>query len=162
MIDLKDSLKGSNAVSFVATGSTILALQQFIVVEASIPKASDLQKLIDETPIGGVLNLNSVYANVSGININKDISIVGDNAFIFTAGDGNPVFSIAAGVNNVSISGINFVANNGDVLIKAIATNGTDDLSIVNPAIEIANNTVAKANDNVVASSITIPMEQPL
>ncbi|MBO7519063.1 MAG: DUF3344 domain-containing protein [Methanobrevibacter sp.] len=156
VIDLKDSLKGSNAVSFVATGSTILALQQFIVVEASIPKASDLQKLIDETPIGGVLNLNSVYANVSGININKDISIVGDNAFIFTAGDGNPVFSIAAGVNNVSISGINFVANNGDVLIKAIATNGTDDLSIVNPAIEIANNTVAKANDNVVASSITL------
>ncbi|MCQ2961267.1 MAG: DUF3344 domain-containing protein [archaeon] len=156
VIDLKDSLKGSNAVSFVATGSTILALQQFIVVEAPIPKAGDLQKLIDETPIGGVLNLNSVYADVSGININKDISIVGDNAFIFTAGDGNPVFSIAAGVNNVSISGINFVANNGDVLIKATATNGADDLSINNPAIEIANNTVTKANDNVVASSITL------
>jgi hypothetical protein len=157
IVDLGTAPSESNTVSFVATGSTILALQQFIIVESPIPKASELQKLIDETPAGGVLDLGSnVFADVSGINITKDISIVGDNTFIITAGDGNPVFNIASGVNKVSISGINFVANNGDVLIKATATNGTDDLSINNPAIEIANNTVTKANDNVVASSITL------
>ena len=157
IVDLGTTPSESNAVSFVATGSTILALQQFIVVESATPKASDLQKLIDETPAGGVLDLGSkVFADVSDINITKDISIVGDNAFIITAGDGKPVFNIASDVNNVSISGLNFVANNGDVLIKATATNGTDDLSINNPAISIANNTVTKANDNVVASSITL------
>ena len=157
IVDLGTAPSESNTVSFVATGSTILALQQFIVVESATPKASDLQKLIDETPAGGVLDLGSkVFADVSDINITKDISIVGDNAFIITAGDGKPVFNIASDVNNVSISGLNFVANNGDVLIKATATNGTDDLSINNPAISIANNTVTKANDNVVASSITL------
>ena len=157
IVDLGTAPSESNAVSFVATGSTILALQQFIVVESATPKASDLQKLIDETPTGGVLDLGSkVFADVSDINITKDISIVGDNAFIITAGDGKPVFNIASDVNNVSISGLNFVANNGDVLIKATATNGTDDLSINNPAISIANNTVTKANDKVVASSITL------
>ena len=157
LVDLGTAPSESNTVSFVATGSTILALQQFIVVESATPKASDLQKLIDETPAGGVLDLGSkVFADVSDINITKDISIVGDNAFIITAGDGKPVFNIASDVNNVSISGLNFVANNGDVLIKATATNGTDDLSINNPAISIANNTVTKANDNVVASSITL------
>ena len=157
IVDLGTAPSESNTVSFVATGSTILALQQFIVVESATPKASDLQKLIDETPTGGVLDLGSkVFADVSDINITKDISIVGDNAFIITAGDGKPVFNIASDVNNVSISGLNFVANNGDVLIKATATNGTDDLSINNPAISIANNTVTKANDNVVASSITL------
>ena len=157
IVDLGTAPSESNTVSFVATGSTILALQQFIVVESATPKASDLQKLIDETPAGGVLDLGSkVFADVSDINITKDISIVGDNAFIITAGDGKPVFNIASDVNNVSISGLNFVANNGDVLIKATATNGTDDLSINNPAISIANNTVTKANDKVVASSITL------
>ncbi|WP_297979359.1 DUF3344 domain-containing protein, partial [uncultured Methanobrevibacter sp.] len=39
MIDLTDSIKESNAVSFVATGSTILALEQVVVVEKSNPYA---------------------------------------------------------------------------------------------------------------------------
>ena len=128
-----------------------------IIVKEAPKTAEDLQKLIDETPEGGVLNLsNTEFADISGINITKDIAIVGDNVTIATAGDGNPVFNIASNLSNVSISGVNFVANNGDVLVKATATNGTDDLSIVNPAIELANNTVTKANDDVVASSITL------
>ena len=92
----------------------------------------------------------------SGINITKDIAIVGDNLTINTAGDGTPVFNIPSNVSNVSISGVNFVANNGDVLVKASAANGTDDLSIVNPAIELTNNTVTPANENVAPSSITL------
>ena len=157
VVDLGTSPSQSNSVSFVATGSTILALQQFIVVKSPAPTASDLQKLIDETPANGVLDLsNKVFAGVSNINITKNISIVGDNTFIITAGDEIPVFNIASGVGKVSISGIDFMANNGDVLVKATATNGTDGLSINNPAVEITNNVVRKANDNVVAKSITL------
>ena len=119
--------------------------------------AEDLQKLIDETPEGGVLNLSNMeFANVAGINITKDIAIVGDNVTIATAGNGTPVFNIPSNVSNVSISGVEFIANNGDVLVKATAANGTDDLSIVNPAIELVNNTVSPANENVVPSSITL------
>ncbi|SFL32037.1 Right handed beta helix region [Methanobrevibacter olleyae] len=131
------------------------ALNIKIIVKEAPKTASDLQKLIDETPIAGVLNLtNTEFVNVSGINITKDISIVGDNLFIITAGDGKAVFNIASNLSNVCISGVEFKANNGDVLVKAIATNGTDDLSIVNPAIELINNTVSKVNDDVVAESI--------
>ena len=96
------------------------------------------------------------FTDISGINITKDITIVADNVSIATAGDGKPVFNIASNVSNVSISGVEFIANNGDVLVKATTTNGTDDLSIVNPAIELTNNTVSPANENVVPSSITL------
>ena len=139
-----DEYIGSNAVSK-------------ITVKEPAKTSEDLQKLIDETPTGGVLNLSNIeFVNVSGINITKDITIVGDNLTINTVGDGNPVFNIASNVSNVSISGVEFLANNGDVLVKVTAANGTDDLSIVNPAIELANNTVIPANENVVPSSITL------
>ena len=49
IVDLGTAPSESNTVSFVATGSTILALQQFIVVESATPKASDLQKLMFPT-----------------------------------------------------------------------------------------------------------------
>ena len=128
-----------------------------IIVKEAPKSSADLQKLIDETPDGGVLNLsNSEFVNVSFINITKDIIIVGENSSIRTAGDGNPIFNIPSNLSNVSISGIDFFANSGDVIVKATAVNGTDDLSIVNPAIEIRNNTVSKANDDVVAESITL------
>ena len=128
-----------------------------IIVKEAPKTAEELQKLIDETPAGGTLNLSNMeFADISGINITKDIAIVGDNTTISTAGDGTPVFNIPSNVGNVSISGIDFVANNGDVIVKASAANGTDDLSIVNPAIELANNTVSPANENVVPSSITL------
>ena len=128
-----------------------------IIVKETPKSSEDLQRLIDETPAGGLLNLSNMeFVNVSGINITKDIAIVGNNITINTAGDGNPIFNIPSNVGNVSISGIDFVANSGDVIVKAAAANGTDDLSIVNPAIEITNNTVRKANDDVVAESITL------
>jgi hypothetical protein len=128
-----------------------------IIVKEAPKTAEDLQKLIDETPEGGVLNLSNMeFANVAGINITKDIAIVGDNVTIATAGNGTPVFNIPSNVSNVSISGVEFIANNGDVLVKATATNGTDDLSIVNPAIELTNNTVTPASDDVVPSSVTL------
>ena len=128
-----------------------------ITVKEAPKTAEELQRLIDETPVGGVLNLSNMeFADISGIDIDKDIAIVGDNVSIASAGDGEPVFNIASNVSNVSISGVEFIANNGDVLVKATASNGTDDLSIVNPAIELTNNTVTPASDDVVASSVTL------
>ena len=128
-----------------------------VTVKEAPKTAEDLQKLIDETPAGGVLNLSNMeFADISGINITKDITIVADNVTIASAGNGEPVFNIASNVSNVSISGVEFIANNGDVLVKATATNGTDDLSIVNPAIELTNNTVTPASDDVVPSSVTL------
>jgi hypothetical protein len=40
LVDLGTAPSESNTVSFVATGSTILALEQFIVVEYNVPSAS--------------------------------------------------------------------------------------------------------------------------
>ena len=128
-----------------------------VAVKEAPKTTEDLQKLIDETPAGGVLNLSNMeFTDISGINITKDIAIVADNVTIASAGNGEPVFNIASNVSNVSISGVEFIANNGDVLVKATATNGTDDLSIVNPAIELINNTVTPASDDVVPSSVTL------
>ena len=43
IVDLTDSIAPSNNVSFVATGSTILALQQFVVIKnANIPKSTSI------------------------------------------------------------------------------------------------------------------------
>ena len=159
-IDLSSVPVGSyNAeISFAGDSNYNPASATVKVNVKEAPKTSeDLQKLIDETPEGGVLNLSNMeFVDISGINITKDIAIVADNVSIATAGDGNPVFNIASNVSNVSISGVEFIANNGDVLVKATSTNGTDDLSIVNPAIELTNNTVSPANENVVPSSITL------
>ena len=145
-------LKGENTLAIVQGTETIP-----VVITAVYKTSSHLQKLIDETPEGGVLDLsNQEFENISGINIAKDISIVGDNTTILTAGDGNPVFNIASDLSDVKISGINFVANNGDVLIKAKATNATDPLSIETPNIEVTDNKITTANENVVAESITV------
>ena len=159
-IDLSSVPVGSynSEISFAGDSNYNPASATVKVNVKEAPKTSeDLQKLIDETPEGGVLNLSNMeFTDISGINITKDITIVADNVSIATAGDGKPVFNIASNVSNVSISGVEFIANNGDVLVKATTTNGTDDLSIVNPAIELTNNTVSPANENVVPSSITL------
>ena len=119
--------------------------------------AKDLQELIDNATSGSVVDLgNFEYIDVSDINISKDISIVGNNTVIRTAGDGKPVFNIKEGLSSVSISGIEFMANNGDVLVRAKAVNSTSRLAIETPEINIINNTVVKSDDGVVAESVTV------
>lgn len=119
--------------------------------------AKDLQELIDNATSGSVVDLGDFeYIDVSDINISKDISIVGNNTVIRTAGDGKPVFNIKEGLSSVSISGIEFMANNGDVLVRAKAVNSTSRLAIETPEINIINNTVIKSDDGVVAESVTV------
>ncbi len=118
--------------------------------------SSDLQKLISDAKNGTVNLGNDEFVNVSNINIDKDIKIVGKNAVISTAGNSKPVFNIKKGLSAISISGIEFKVHNGDVLVKAIASNSTDPLSIETPNIEITKNVVTKADSKVVAESVTV------
>ena len=136
----------SDEIEFVIEGDT---------PSKSTRTAADLQKLIDDASSGDTIDLGEYdYLNVSNINITKDIVLIGNNTSISSLGDGNPIFNIATELNSVKISGIDFNASNGDVIVKAIAQNGTDSLSIIVPSIEISNNTVM--GDNIVPESITI------
>ena len=93
VIDLKDSLKGSNTVSFVATGSTILALQQFIVVEYNVPSAS--------VKIGSEYN-GAVFAgtdNVVEVNVTND-GVIKSTYVIELYADGVKVNDLFEGDDN--------------------------------------------------------------
>ena len=165
IIDLSD-LEASdyNAVISAAEDDRFNSIEDkinFTIDEKAPPKAirtgEDLQKLIDEASAGDIIDLGEYdYVNVSDINITKDISLIGNNTSIVSAGDGNPIFNIAEGLDNVKISEVDFKVNNGDVIVKANAQNGTDPLSIDVPAIEISNNTVSGIDDSLVGESVTV------
>ncbi|WP_297980397.1 right-handed parallel beta-helix repeat-containing protein, partial [uncultured Methanobrevibacter sp.] len=126
----------------------------------NIRDARIIQELIDNASDGDIINLgNYVYENASNIEINKNITLKGKQTTIIGMGDGSPLFIIPSvsesGVERVIIEGIDFVANNGDVLVKAKALNGTSPLSIDVPMISIVNNTVT-ASEGTVAESVTI------
>ena len=161
VIDLGTSPSTSNNVSFVATGSTIVALQQFIIVESAAPKsASDLQKLIDDAEPGATIDLGTdIYEDVSNVNINKDITITGGT--IIGSESSDPIFVIAPmseeGPNEVNITSVNFIVNNANTIVKATAVNDTENsLNIDVAAINIMNNNVELASDDVVAESVTV------
>ena len=127
-----------------------------IIPSKEIRTAADLQKLIDDAKSGDIIDLGEYeYVNVSDINITKDIVLLGNNTTISTAGDGKAVFNIAKDLDNVEITGIDFNVNNGDVIAKATAQNGTDPLSIDVPAIKISNNSIS-GDEKLVPESITI------
>ena len=118
-----------------------------------------LQELINNATAGSIIDLgNFVYENVSNIQINKNITLIGDNTTIISANDGKALFvvdTVNNGVENVTIKGIDFVLSNGDTLIKASAINGSVPLSIDSPQIKITDNTIIAA-DGAVAESITV------
>ena len=159
VVDLTDSIKESNTVSFVATGSTIVALEQFVIVESVAPKTSaDLQKLIDEAKEGATIDLgNDTYADIANVNITKDLTITGG---VISGKEGEAIFVVpaksAGGPDEVNITDVDFKVNNGNTIVKATADNGTSPTSIDTPAININNNTIDLANDNVVPESVTI------
>ena len=159
IVDLGSSIKQSNDVSFVATGSTILALEQFIVFKSPAAKNSaDLQKLIDTARAGSTLNLgNTSFADIANVNITKNLTITGG---IISGKDGEAIFVVpaksAGGPNKVNITGVNFKLNNGSTVVKATADNDTNPNSIDAPAISINKNIFDLANDDVVPESVTV------
>ena len=145
-------------VSFVATGSTILALQQFVVVEFNYNTTADLQKLIDNAEAGSVIDLGSnVYRDVSNVNITKDLTITGGT---ITAKAGETIFNIPAiskgGPGEVNITGVTFVVSNADTIVLATADNSSDISYIDVAAINFVANTVDLADDDVVPESIKV------
>ncbi len=120
--------------------------------------ALDIQTAIDKANPGDIINLGDYdYTDVSNINITKNITIAADGASIASANDGNPIFNIlpvSAGVENVTIDGIDFILGENDVLVSAIAENGSG-LMIEVPEINILNNALSTA-DGVSAESITV------
>ena len=123
--------------------------------------ASDIQELIDNANPGDTIILgNYSYMNVSDINITKDLTILAsENTTITSANDGNPIFNIPSplndGPNNLTVSGINFVLGNGDVVFVADADNSTN-LNIDTAAININNNSFGLASNEIVPESIII------
>ena len=160
VIDLGNAPGTSNTVAFVSTGGTIVALQQFIIVESVAPKSSsDLQKLIDEAEPGSTIDLGTdIYEGISNVNITKDIAITGGT--IIGSESSEPIFVIKpiseGGPNEVNITGVDFILNNANTIVKATADNATDELSIDVAAINIRDNNIELANDDVVAESVTV------
>ena len=99
---------------------------------------------------------NYEYVNISDIKIDKDISLVGNNTTVSTAGDGKAVFNIGDGLSSVKINGIDFKVHNGDVIVKSTAKNGTMPLSIETPSIEIINNNISGVDNDFIAESVTV------
>ena len=124
--------------------------------------AHDIQAAIDAASPGDIVQLgNYNYTDVSDLNITKDLAIVGgEEGSISSAGDGNPIFNVPAksenGPDTVNLTGIDFKLNNGDIVVKAIADNGTEDLIIDTQAISISNNKFEVINESVVTESITV------
>ena len=160
VVDLGTAPSESNGVSFIATGSTILALQQFVIVESNAPySSSDLQKLIDEAEEGATLDLgDKVFEDVSNVVINKDIAITGGT--IIGSESAEPIFVITpksdGGPSEFSLTDSNIIVNNGNVIVKATADNDTNPTSIDTPNINIKNNNIELANDDVVPESVTV------
>ncbi|ADC47898.1 adhesin-like protein [Methanobrevibacter ruminantium M1] len=158
IIDLGKSPSASNNVSFIATGSTILALQQFVVVDAIHQSSEELQKMINSARAGSTLNLGSnVFKDVSNVIINKDLTITGGTIY---AREGETIFVVtdrsAGGPKEVNITGVKFVLDNANTILQARAVNGSTPTSIDVASINIKKNNISFVDDDVVPESITV------
>ena len=105
---------------------------------------ADLQKAIDDASPGDVISLDDYnFTNVSNLNITKDITLTSTGASISTDGL-NPVFNVAG---NLNLNNIVFNTLNNDSIVFI----NTTDNNIV-----LFNNTLVKANSNVVAESVSL------
>ena len=157
-------LAGNHSILIKYIGENIYqnsTLEMELHVNKMLKTAQYLQELIDSQQEGSILDLGPyTYDNISNINITKNITIVGNNTSIISAGDGNPIFNVISlsegGPEEFNIEGIEFKLKNGDVLVNLNADNGTDSMAIDNAKIGIAGNVISTFNDDVVRESITV------
>ena len=115
--------------------------------------ASAIQDAINHANPGDIIDLGSNnYADISDINITKNLTITSQGATIFTKGDSKPVFNVKndGNIGFFNISNVKFLSNNGDVIVSYVNT-GSDEASIT-----ISNITVEKVNSKVDASTICL------
>jgi hypothetical protein len=122
---------------------------------------TDLQNILDDAEAGDTVDLTGKYfKNVGTVIIDKDIAINGGKIIGSTDPDTPVIFEIAPksedGPSEVNITGVEFVVNNANVIVKVTGENATDGTSIEVPAINILGNDIQLANDDVVAESITV------
>ena len=122
--------------------------------------AEKLQKIIDSADDGDIIDLtNCNCENISNIIINKNLTIVGNNATSFKSAGGSPIFIVdrnSYDVDSLSISNIRFLVNNGDTVLLVNASNSTNPLEIEIPAINISGISIEKINYNVVGESVNL------
>ena len=118
----------------------------------------DLQNIVDDAKAGSTVDLTGQYfKDVGTVVIDKDIAINGGKII---GAEGKPIFEIASkssnGPNEVNITGVDFVVNNANTIVKVDGKNATDGTSIDVPAVNIKGNNIDLANDDVVAESVTV------
>ena len=158
IVDLGNDPSLSNDVSFVATGSTILALEQFVVVKSKYQTSSDLQKLIDAAEPGSTLDLgDNVFQDVANVVIDKNLTIKGGSIM---GKAGETIFVIPAksanGPDEVNITGVDFIVEDANVIVQATADNGSSPTSIDTPNIRISDNFIDMIDGSVVPESVTV------
>ena len=121
----------------------------------------DIQAAIDDAENGDIILLGDYdYTNVNCINITKDLDIKGNNTSIKSTENAPCIFNISSksesDINNVTIEGIEFLVNNGDVIVLANAVNSSNPLSIDVPFITVKNNVIVESDENVVPESVVV------
>ena len=124
--------------------------------------AEKLQRIIDNAEDGDTIDLSNCNCeNISNVIINKNLTIIGNNATAIKSAGGNPIFVVdknSFDVDSFKISNIRFLLDNGDTIVLVNARNSTNPLEIEIPAINISGITVEKINDNVVGESVNLLM----
>ena len=120
----------------------------------------DLQQAIDSAQDGDTIFLGyHDYVNVSGAVISKNLIFNGTGASITGSGDGKPIFIIPpisqGGPQNITFSGFDFNANNGDILVLVNTDDGESSPKIINSAVYV-NDISLKEKEGLMPSTITI------
>ena len=124
--------------------------------------AEKLQRIIDSAENGETIDLSNCNCeNISNIIINKNLTIIGNNATAIKSAGGNPIFVVdknSFDVDSFEISNIKFIVDNGDTIVLVNAKNSTNPLEIEVPAINISGIAVEKINENVVGETVDLLM----
>ena len=122
--------------------------------------AEKLQRIIDSAENGDTIDLSNCNCeNISNILINRNLTIIGNNATAIKSAGGNPIFIIdrnSFDVDSFKISNIKFLVDNGDTIVLVNARNSTNSLEIEIPSVNISGITVEKINENVVGESVNL------
>ncbi len=154
-----ETLKLYNGIDkFISSKSIELGV---IYVNDTGNDTKDIQNAIDSVNETYVISLLDKNYIIDTVNINRNVCITGKGLASISSLNGNPLFNIVSKENNtdltkVIISDINFMVNNGDVLVLANGANDTDDYMIDIPNVLITNNRIMGLNEDVVAESVTV------
>ena len=155
-----DVLNIRNAYGKLLDSLTIICGAVF--VEESGNDTSDIQNAINSADDGSVIVLSDKTYTVDTIIIDKDISIYSHGLTNISSSDGSKViFNIASKAENpsltkVEIRGINFIVNNGNILVLANAINHSSEDLIDIPSILIGGNNLIKSSEDIIGETITV------